>query len=76
MTQAELLGGHCDPDIYNQRGNILHRLKQFRRACADFLYYTTQEPGSSVGWNYLGLCYIQLGDVRYVGHHHHSPTNT
>ena len=26
-------------------------------------YYTTQEPGSSIGWNYLGLCYIQLGDV-------------
>ena len=53
----------ADADIRSQRGSVLHRLKDFKLAILEFDLFVLQEPASAVGWNYVGLCRAQLGDL-------------
>ena len=52
-----------DVDIWHQRGTVLHKMKDFEKAAADFERFVASEPGSAIGWNYVGLCRSQLGEL-------------
>ena len=56
--------GLSDPDIWHQRGTVLHRLKDFKAGAKDFERFVAVEADHAIGWNYVGLCRSQLGDLR------------
>ena len=63
IIDAASSGGPRDADILHQRGSVLHRLGEFKLAAAEFEAFVRREPGHAVGWNYVGLCRAQLGDL-------------
>lgn len=52
-----------DDDLWHQRGAVLHRAKDYAAALVCFETFVRLDPAHAVGWNFVGLCRAQLGDV-------------
>jgi tetratricopeptide (TPR) repeat protein len=53
-----------DADSYHQRGIAQHKLRNYRRAVTDFSTASKLDHANKSTYNYLGLCFICLGDAK------------
>ncbi|KNC48184.1 TPR repeat protein [Thecamonas trahens ATCC 50062] len=53
--------GSDDPDARQQRGVLLHKMRNYRRAQVDLRAALTANNADPVAWNFLGLCLNSMG---------------